>query len=281
MPQSAVYSPGVIGVETSGAGEPLVLFHGVNTTRAIWQRVVPGLAVTGRLVVTPDLPGFGASSTVDNGFDLDRVADALACALETRVAAPFDLLGHSLGGAVALTLAHRRPELVRRLVLAAPAGFKPKPGFIAQLEGHLYAAAVDIRDVVAKPLVDTAVGRSVLFGSVVADPAALAPADARLMLETSRGGRRVREAIIAVETADLRPLLPALRPQLGLLWGERDTLVHFSGMETLRALAPEGVEVETVADAGHVVQIERPGLFVAAVGKLLGRLAEGSHRGTP
>ena len=108
----------MVAIETLGEGPPLVLVHGVGTCRVVWRRVMPLLA-TDRLVAAPDLPGFGASPAAGPGFDLDRVADVLAEALAAEVPAPFDLLGNSLGGAVALTLAARHPQLVRRLVLAA------------------------------------------------------------------------------------------------------------------------------------------------------------------
>jgi pimeloyl-ACP methyl ester carboxylesterase len=259
----------MMAIKTSGAGDPLVLLHGVNTTHAIWRRVCSRLAST-RLVVTPDLPGFGEPAPVRPGFALDQVADALAEEL-SRVAAPFDLLGHSLGGAVALTLAHRQRDLVRRLVLAAPAGFSPQTWLVANVQGHAYAAGVDIRDFVSRPMVRTGLGRRLLFGMVVADASALEVKDAQLMLEASRGGTRVREAVIAVQSADLRPLLAKLHIPLGFLWGERDSLVGFNILKQLRLIAP-AAQIETIANAGHVPQIERPAAFVAGVEALLARL---------
>src|SRR3954469_6930784 len=65
----------LIALETHGEGEPLVLVHGLATSRVIWRRVVSMLP--GRLVVV-DVPGFGQSPPVGEGFDLDAVADAIA-----------------------------------------------------------------------------------------------------------------------------------------------------------------------------------------------------------
>ena len=63
--------------DISGRGEPLVLIHGLATTRSIWRDVAPRLAAT-RQVVTLDVPGFGASRPVGRGFDLDDVAARVA-----------------------------------------------------------------------------------------------------------------------------------------------------------------------------------------------------------
>lgn len=111
----------MLAVEQSGEGEPLVLIHGLATTRAIWMLVTPALSRR-RRVVTLDVPGFGESEPAGPGFELEAVADRIARRLAARgVSGPFDLVGHSLGAGLALTLAARRPHAVRKLVLAAPA----------------------------------------------------------------------------------------------------------------------------------------------------------------
>src|SRR6478609_3668972 len=104
-------------VFTGGAGPPLLLIHGYGGAAWNFSELVPLLA--GRSLVIPDLPGHAGSSALPAAPGLAAYADAVAVCLE---AAPVDVFGHSMGGAVAFRLAERRPELVRRLVLAAPAG---------------------------------------------------------------------------------------------------------------------------------------------------------------
>ena len=122
-------------------------------------------------MITLDLPGFGESAPVGEGFDLDEVTDRIARALAAhRVPAPFDLVGHSLGGAVALTLAAHRPNLVRRLVLVAPGGLQrrrpPIPGaLLGQSATGLFAAR---RRLVA--LSDRPWGRRLLLAFAAAVP---------------------------------------------------------------------------------------------------------------
>ncbi len=85
-------------MDVNGDGPPLVLVHGVATSRSIWRHVVPGLAER-HLVATPDMPGFGGSPPIGRGFVLEEVADTLTDALAalpapstcsaTRSAAPW------------------------------------------------------------------------------------------------------------------------------------------------------------------------------------------------
>jgi pimeloyl-ACP methyl ester carboxylesterase len=250
-----------------GGGERLVLLHGVGTSRVVWRRVVPLLAEE-RLVAAPDLPGFGSSPPAGPGFVLDAVVDTLAEALRARLAAPFDLLGNSLGGAVACVLAARRPELVRRLVLAAPAGFAPLPGPLPALTGRAGSTLIAARRVAGPPLAGSAAGRRLALLGMVAEPGRVEASDARATLRGSTGSSRIAQAIAAVTRADLRPLLAGLATPCGFMWGDRDRVVPVSSLVELRSLVP-AAPAEVIRGVGHVPQLERPAEFAAAVGRLL------------
>jgi pimeloyl-ACP methyl ester carboxylesterase len=257
-------------VQELGTGAPLVLLHGLGATQQIWSLVVSALA-TERRVITLDLPGFGASAPVGNGFDLTSVAERVARALAAqRVRAPYDLVGHSLGGAVALTLAATRPRLINRLVLVAPAGLQ-RPMHVPPLllgagaEGLLAAR----RRLAA--LTDLWWGRRLLLAFAADDGARLSPAQARMMIEASAAARRISPAMVAIAQADLRPLLDANRVPLGLLWGARDRAVPPELARQIVAARPDA-ELEVIDRAGHVPMMERPDQFSAALGRLLDRL---------
>jgi pimeloyl-ACP methyl ester carboxylesterase len=260
----------MIAIDAQGAGEPLALLHGVGANRGIWRRVTPALAAE-RLVLAADLPGFGDSPAVGPGFELERVADAVADALADRAGGRFDLVGNSLGGAVALVLARRRPEAVSRLVLGAPAGFSPRPNVISSVAGRLSGPAVAARRAFGSPLADVGIARRALLWGAVARPERMSGTDARAMLQASSRSTRVGAAVTAVLRADLRTQLEQVHAPLGLIWGERDGIVPIAALRTIRALRPDAV-VETIADAAHVPQLERPDEFVAALGRILARL---------
>ena len=254
-------------IDVLGDGEPLVLVHGVGTSRVVWRGVMPQLAAR-RLVAAPDIPGFGAAPPAGRGFELDRVADVLAEQLAARLPEPFDVLGNSLGGAVALTIACRRPELVRRLVLAAPAGLAPRRDPIPALAGRAGRVLIAARRRTAPVLAATATGRRLLLLGMVADGARVDPDEARRMVRGSQGSTRIGAAIAAVAAADLRPRLAQLTMPVAFVWGDRDRVVPFSSLPDLRALVPDA-PAEIIPGAGHVPQLERPREFVAAVERLL------------
>lgn len=260
-----------VAVDASGAGEPLVLLHGLGASRRLWHRVTPLLAASGRRVLAPDLPGFGDSPPAGSGFEFTAVTDALAGALRRRSRRPFDLLGSSLGGAVALQLAIEHPELVRRLVLAAPAGFSPRPWPLASVAGALAEPALAVRRIAGGPLSVSPTARRAILWGAVAEPQHMSPGDARLILSSSRAATRLGPALAEVLRTDLRPLLGRLEAPLGLIWGERDRVVPIATLDAIRALAPD-VVAETIPGAAHIPQLERPEEFVAAVGRVLERL---------
>ncbi len=254
-------------VHTEGEGPPLALLHGVGTSRVIWRRVTGELARE-RRVLTVDVPGFGTSDAVGAGFELARVADALTAALERAAGGPFDLVGHSLGGALATALAARHPPAVRELVLVAPAGLEPRPRALAAAVGLAGEGVVRVRRRIGGPLTASPWGRQALFAAVVHDPAALSVEDARSMLDASTGATRVRAGVATAVAADVRPLLAALPAPLGVIWGDRDRVLAPRGVEEIRRLRPDA-RVVTLPATGHGPQIERPAAFLAALRELL------------
>jgi pimeloyl-ACP methyl ester carboxylesterase len=260
----------MISIDDTGLGPPLVLLHGVGASRAVWRRVTPALAED-RRVIAPDLPGFGESSPAAEGFELDSAAAALADRLAACAGEPFDLLGNSLGGAVALELAVLRPDLVRRLVLAAPAGFAPRASALAVAAGALSDPVVRVRRLVGTPVARSPTARRALLWGAIAEPQRLSADDARMMLDASRGSTRIGAAVTAVLRTDLRPALGRLEAPLGVIWGSRDRVIPISTLRYIRAARPDAL-VATIPRAAHVPQVERPAEFVAAVRRLLEQL---------
>ena len=215
-----------------------------------------------------DVPGFGASAPAGDGFDLDQVADSIHAAV--ALDAPFDLVGHSLGAALALKLAARHAGAVRRLVLVAPAGIAPVP----RLATRLLAPGVEPMLAVrrrAVALTDLRWGRRLLLGLAAADAAAISPTQARVIVNASRTATRAGAAFAAVTAADLRADLRELTVPLGLIWGAEDRTIPARTADLVRSERPD-VEAITIERAGHVVMVERPEAFAAALEELLARL---------
>jgi pyruvate dehydrogenase E2 component (dihydrolipoamide acetyltransferase) len=250
-----------------GDGPPLVLLHGVATNRLIWRHVTGPLSAH-RRVIAVDVPGFGASAPAGPGFALDAVADRL---VERLALDAFDLVGHSLGGAVAVAVAARHPGTVRRLVLVAPAGLAPRAVGVAAALGAAADIATRARRALGHQWVDLPAARWAMFGTTVADPGRLRPDDARMLLEASDGAQRVADGVREALAADLRDDLVAAPARVGIIWGAVDRVVPYGGLAALRALRPDAV-VETLARTGHLPQVEDPAGFARALERVLAAL---------
>jgi pimeloyl-ACP methyl ester carboxylesterase len=262
----------VLAVRCEGDGEALVLVHGSGTSGAIWRRAIPLLAGAGRRTVAPDLPGYGRSPAAGRGFALTAVADALADGLgEASVPAPYDLVGHSMGGAIALLLAARRPAAVRRLVLVAPAGLAALPTPVAALLGAVAAPYAVARRRLATPLLRSATVRRLALAGVARDGGSVPPEDARAALASSAGATRIGPGLASAAAADLRAELASLRGPIGLVWGEHDPIIPRKRIEVIRAVR-EDVVLRVVPGTAHAPMLERPDAFVAALEDVLAAL---------
>lgn len=105
-------------VETHGSGRPMVLLHGGLMSGETFAPILPTLTET-RQVITVDLQGHGRTADVDRPIALESMADDIVALIEQLGLDRPDLVGHSLGGGVALHVAARRPDLVGRLVIAS------------------------------------------------------------------------------------------------------------------------------------------------------------------
>lgn len=115
MGEYAELTNGSVWYDVHGQGEPLVLLHGGAVDSRFFEHNVGALAEEFR-VITTDLWGHGRTADREGPFSLQSFATDVAELIERVAGGPAHVLGHSIGSAVALTLAMRRPELVRRLV---------------------------------------------------------------------------------------------------------------------------------------------------------------------
>ncbi len=104
-----------------GGGSDIVLIHGWASSHRIWESVMGRLAAAGYRTWAPDLPGFGDSQGPSNGpYTIARFAHLVAAFIQAVGITSPAVVGHSMGGAIALRLALEQPELVDRLVLINP-----------------------------------------------------------------------------------------------------------------------------------------------------------------
>lgn len=107
----------------TAAEPPIIFIHGLSSYMGFWEYQIPYFAKNHR-VLALDLPGFGASSRPDAPYTPPWYADVVADWMDHLGIEKATLVGHSMGGQIAMTLALAHPERVDHLALAAPAGFE-------------------------------------------------------------------------------------------------------------------------------------------------------------
>src|ERR1700757_1637823 len=121
-----LFAEGAVNAAETGEGTPFVLFHSLLSDRASFDKLVPTLSRSFR-VITPELPGFGRSPAVDGGLAavVDRMAQMVN---EAARGAGAIVLGNGYGGFVALQMAIRHPGLATRLIFADCGAAFPEAG---------------------------------------------------------------------------------------------------------------------------------------------------------
>ena len=102
--------------EVHGHGRPLVLLHGAYMTADTFGPLLPGLAKT-RQVIVPEMQGHGRTADIDRPITYEQMADDTAALVRHLDIENADFVGYSMGGAIALQVAIRHPELVRKLAM--------------------------------------------------------------------------------------------------------------------------------------------------------------------
>lgn len=232
--------------EAAGTEPARVYVHGLGSSSTVYHAHIaarPELA--GRRALFVDLPGHGISDRpADFGYTLENHADALAAALDAAHVTGAELVAHSLGGAVAIVLAHRRPDLASRLVLTE-ANLDPYPPATAGSSGIASYEEDDYVENGGHARVLDKIGPFWAATMRLADPRAL---------------HRTATALRRGTNPTMRQMLEELTADRVYLQGELSG--ELPGRHGLEAA---GVRVMTVPGAGHNVMFDNPDVFAAEI----------------
>jgi len=233
-------------VRGKGRGGPALLVHGLGGSANGYYRLLFSLSRRFSVVHAVDLPGHGFSPEARGGpLPLEGQLEVLEQYAATVVRDPALVVGNSLGGAMSLRLAGRRPSFVRALALVCPAGARMTPeGFEEVRKALLVKTTRDAAALTRRLFHRLPVGW-LLFSSE---------------LKKMYGTPAVRK-VFSETTFDMHLApeeLGSLRMPILLLWGESDRLLPSDGLEYFRAHLPRHAQVELVKGFGHVPQVERP-----------------------
>lgn len=271
-----------------GGGEPMVLVHGLGGSHANWLAVAPRLAERFS-VIAPDLAGFGLTDPLGRSTSVDANARLLE-SLVAGLGGPVVLVGNSMGGLISMTLAARRPHLVRALVLADPA--LPAPitarrdpvvlgAFLAYSVPGLGEAYARRR---AERLGPEGLVRETLK-LCTNDVARIPPDVLEAHFELARRRRAFPWALESyldaarsvVFTLARRRRVEAMMRSIGapalLVQGDSDRLVSLDAARAASRMCPSW-RFEVYEDTGHIPMLERPDRFVDSVLRFCGAEAE-------
>jgi pimeloyl-ACP methyl ester carboxylesterase len=267
VPLSATES---LSVETAGRGEPLVLIPGLFGSAFGFRTVVPLLNAAGYRTIVVEPLGIGASARPEKAtYSLTAQADRIAAVLDTLHVRAALVLGHSLGGAEALRLAYRRPDLVKGLVTieGGPTETTMTPSFKRALRFapwiKLFGGVRLVRRKVRSLLLASSGDSQWVTEDVISGYTAGAARnlDATLKAYLAMASAREKER--------LEPHLADIRCPVRLLVG---TARHDGSVPdrevSLFKQALRSFARDSVSGAGHFIQEEQPAAVVSAVDRL-------------
>lgn len=240
------------------SGEPVILLHGFGGDLNNWLFNHDALAAS-HVVYALDLPGHGQSSKDVGDGTLETMMGAVAGFMAALKIEKAHLVGHSMGGAVALELALSHPERVRSLTLISSAGLGPEidadylEGFVAagrrkEIKPHLDKLFADPA-LVSRQLVDDILKFKRLDGVEGA---------LRTILGTFvNGGHQAKV---------LRDRLGGIEAPVLVIWGAKDQIIPASQAKGL----PASVKVALIEKAGHMSQMEAAHEVNKLIGDFIG-----------
>lgn len=227
------FPPYALWETRAGSGTPVALIHGLSGSSRWWSRNLDALAAK-HLVAAVDLTGFGKNrryAVLPEVLPPFREVSALLARWLETFGGPVHLIGHSMGGLLAIRVAAERPDLVRSLILVNSAGMP----FHVDPRPH-------VRSLPKPPYGGPGIARVLLPDFLRAGPASVAMAGTRVVL------------------GDMRPMMRALRAPVLLVWGEGDPIVPLHYGEAMqREIA--GSRLVVIPRAAHVAMWDAPEEF--------------------
>ncbi|MDT5176886.1 MAG: hypothetical protein QOJ95_1084 [Mycobacterium sp.] len=251
-----------VAYRDEGSGEVLLLIHGMAGSSDAWRELIPRLAKSYR-VVAPDLLGHGQSTKPRGDYSLGAFAVWLRDVLDELGIARATIVGHSLGGGVAMQFIYQHPDYCDRVILISSGGLGNDVGFILRL---LSAPGAEFVLPIIAPSPVLKAGNKI--GSWFTSAGMRAPRASEIwrayssfsdratrdaFLRTLRSVVDYRgQAVSALNRLHVRAELPTLA-----IWGEDDEIIPVEHGYAAQAARP-GSRLEVLPGVGHFAHVEAP-----------------------
>ncbi len=255
-----------VAYRQAGEGPLLVMIHGIAGSSSTWVPSMPLLAER-YTVIAPDLLGHGESAKPRGDYSLGAYASGIRDLLGVLGHERATVVGHSLGGGIAMQFAYQFPQMAERLVLVASGGLGKEVTPLLRaltIPGTEFVLPVVLRHELHDVL--GAAGRVLGRFGLRADPFLSEVWHAWARLTDVRAQRAFIHTIRAViDSAGQRvsardPHYLAHEVPTLIIWGDRDQVIPVSHAHIAHELMP-GSRLEVVEGAGHFLPIERPELM--------------------
>jgi pimeloyl-ACP methyl ester carboxylesterase len=269
----------------AGSGPAILMIHGVGDNSTTWETVHTQLAQR-FTVIAPDLLGHGESDKPRADYSLAAFANGMRDLLAVLGIDRVTIVGHSLGGGIAMQFAYQYPHLVERIVLVSSGGVTTdvSPALrlaalpmgsealaMLRVPGALPALQL-VGRVVEKTLGSTKFGRDLpdglrLFEGLVKKPGALSAFSRTLRSVVDGRG----QFVTMLDRSYLMQSIP-----LQLIWGSDDLVIPVSHARIVHEAIP-GSRLEIFENSGHMPFHDHPARFVDVVERFIDSTEPGDH----
>ncbi|MEM7119478.1 MAG: alpha/beta hydrolase [Chloroflexota bacterium] len=250
--ETSYYEAGVFP-EAAQNGRFTLLLHGMSTSADSYRETFHELSDSFAFIA-PDLPGFGYSAQT-MPYTIPHLVEWLAAFCDAKGLQQVDIVGHSFGGLLAASFALAYPEWCRRLLLVAPALLDlDYPDFL--LKAGISLGLVDLGTAVTQsPLW---INRQIRIPFYEPDKQDGSVWERRL--HDYENARATADVVKTVTTNRIWQKIEGLRAETAVVWGENDTVLPISNLDTLQAKLPQA-QVYRLTDCGHAPMLEQQAAF--------------------
>lgn len=243
------------------------LVHGIGASLDFWVTIVPLLAASSRTIAV-DIPGFGRSSSPEDGFTVETAAARILTLAEALNVQNGILVGHSLGAFIALRVAALEPTRFQRMILVSgtlkrvleaiqqPETVFRHPSFTINVSMYIAAGNLPLKKHLASIIRHSSTLRSIALKTWVGHPSEV-DFNAVVAALSNDGGLGVAQTLKAARKVNYEELLRGVKQPVDLVWGAKDSLINEADVEYVSHILHVDRRL-VIPDCGHLPMIESP-----------------------